>query len=171
MLREIRILKGFTLMEVILVIAILSILLGTTYLIFNPTEKIEESQQSQALSELREIGRALGFFALDNGYYPADVSRGLPTGLEPYLNAQGNWPDGPLPGSVYDYDNWSGQTCIDSAASGSIQITLREVPGRNPDQSNVWAWYYVLEGKGTPHCTNASEWDKGECINCPGFTL
>src|SRR5690606_39836552 len=103
--------------------------------------------------------------------YPADVSRNLPSGIEVYLTADENWPSGPLSGSVYDYDNWSDQTCIDPEASGSIQVTLRQIPGRNPNGSNVWAWYYVLKGKGAPHCSNATEAELGECVNCPGFEL
>lgn len=163
--------KSFTLLEVLLVTAILAILAMTVYLVVRPAETVENSQQSEALTELREIGKALQLFALDNGYYPADVARGIPAGIEAYLTADSTWPDGPIPGTVYDYDNWSGQSCIDNAANSSIQITLRNIPGRNPDGSSVWAWYYVLSGKGTPHCSNASEWNKGECVNCTGFQL
>jgi prepilin-type N-terminal cleavage/methylation domain-containing protein len=161
--------KAFTLIEILVSIAIVTILASAVVFVVRPAQKVEDSKVKQALIELKEIGKAIGFFASDNGFYPDDVSRGLPSGIEQYLTPGETWPDGPLPGSVYDYDNWSDQTCVDGAASGSVQITLREVPDRNPDGSDVWAWYYVLSGTGTAHCNSATEWDKGECINCGDF--
>lgn len=160
---------GFTLLELVISFAIIGILSVAVYVVISPWQKIERAQQLQSINELNEIGKALGFFAADNGYYPDDVNRGLPPGIEAYINPEEMWPTGPFPGSVYDYDNWSDKTCLDTEASGSIQITLREVPDRNPDGSAVWAWYYILDGKGTPHCNNSNEWKKGECVNCPGF--
>ncbi len=164
-------LHAATLVEITLAIAIMAILAGAAFITINPFNRVDEGQYSQALTELREIAKAVQVFALENGYYPADVSRGLPTGIEKYLTPDETWPNGPLDGSIYDYDNWTGQSCIDAEASGSVQITLREVPNRNPDGTDVWAWYYVIFGKGTPHCSNANEADKGECVNCPGFVL
>ncbi len=164
-------LKTFTLIEIVVAIVLVSILTAVTLTIINPSQKVDESKQKEAIIELREIAKAVQYYASDLGAYPADVSRGLPSGIEDYLRADGSWPDGPLPGSVYDYDNWSEQTCIDPNASGSIQVTLRQVPDRNPDGSDVWAWYFVLSGNGTPHCNSATEWDLGECVSCPDFEL
>lgn len=160
---------GFTVLELVISLTILAILSLAVYLAIGPRQQIERAQQLASINELNEIGKALGYYAADLGSYPPDVSRALPNGLESYINPEEEWPDGPFEGSVYDYDNWQGQTCIDSEASGSVQITLREIPDRNPDGSDVWAWYYVISGKGTPHCSNSNEWNKGECINCPGF--
>ncbi len=160
---------AFTIIELVLSMAILAILSVAIYVIIGPRQQIERAQKLASVNELNEIGKAIGFFAADTGAYPADVNRSIPPGIEAYINPEEQWPDGPFPGSVYDYDNWSDKTCIDAEASGSIQITLREVPNRNPDGSNVWAWYYVLSGKGTPHCSTANEATKGECVNCPGF--
>lgn len=162
---------SFTLIEVIVVLIIIVILATASILVFRPQTTVLHSQQTQALAELTEIAKAIQAYGLDEGHYPADVSRGLPSGIEKYLTPDESWPDGPIPGTVYDYDNWQNKTCIDNAASGTVQITLRQVPDRNPDGSNVWAWYYVLFGKGTAHCDNASEWNKGECVNCQGFEL
>lgn len=160
---------AFTLLELVVSLTILAILTTAIYAVIGPRQNIQRAQQLASINELNEIGKALGFFAADNGFYPPDVSRALPPGIEAYINPEEAWPDGPFPGSVYDYDNWTTQSCIDAEASGSIQITLRQIPNRNPDGSNVWAWYYVLSGKGTPHCSNFAEHNKGECINCPGF--
>ncbi|MCA9382365.1 prepilin-type N-terminal cleavage/methylation domain-containing protein [Candidatus Dojkabacteria bacterium] len=158
--------NGFTLIEVIIVIALLAILSGSVFLVVKPFDLIEETRYERSITELTSIGKALELWVTIEGQYPPDVNRDLPNGIERYLNTAPIWPKGPYPGSVYDYDNWTGQTCIDPAASGSVQITLRQVPGFNPDGSNVWALYYVIAGKGTPHCSNANEWNKGTCINC-----
>jgi prepilin-type N-terminal cleavage/methylation domain-containing protein len=162
---------GFTLIEVITVIAILGILIFVSVELVNPRARVEESQAKKAITELSEIAKAVQLFALDNGYYPDDVVRGLPPGIDNYITPEPLWPDGPFNGSVYDYDNWTGQNCIDPEASNSIQITLREVPGQNPDGSIVWAWYYPIFGKGSSHCNNVNEWDKGECVICEDFSI
>lgn len=158
--------EGFTLIEIIIVIALLAILSSVVFFVVKPFELIEETRYERAVTELTQIGKALELWVTIEGQYPPDVNRDLPNGIEKYLNTAPIWPKGPYPGSVYDYDNWSDQTCIDPEASGSVQITLRQVPGFNPDGSDVWALYYVIAGKGTPHCSSSSEWNKGQCINC-----
>lgn len=164
-------LVAHTLIELVIAITIIAILATVVYAIIRPPQIYEDTQYTQALTELAEIGKAIQYYAADNGAFPPDVNRGLPAGIERYLAPEQRWPVGPLEGSIYDYDNWSGKTCLDPEASGSIQITLREVPDRNPDGSNVWAWYYVLYGKGMPHCNTASEAYLGECVNCGDFEL
>lgn len=162
---------AFTLIEMVIGMAILAILLTVVTVIVRPFDRIEKSAQQRAITELGEIAKAVQLFSLDEGYYPADVNRNVPPGISKYLTSEISWPEGPIPGTVYDYDNWSNQTCTDPEASGSIQITLRQIPGRNPDGSNVWAWYYPIFGKGSPHCNDANQWNKGECVSCPGFEL
>lgn len=161
--------RAFTLIEVITVISILSVLVFVGFVVLRPFDRVRDSQTQRALTELAEIAKATQLFALDYGYYPADVSRDLPAGIAEYITPEADWPEGPFPGSVYDYDNWSDQECIDPNGSYSVQITLREVPNQNPDGTDVWAWYYPIFGNGTPHCSNNNEYTKGECVICPGF--
>lgn len=158
--------KGFTLIEIVIVIAIVAILAAVVVVYLKPHELIRNARYNRATQELVQIGKALEMWEATEGELPPDVNRSLPPGIERYLNTNNDWPDGPFSGSVYDYDNWTDETCIDEEASGTVQITLREVPGYNPDGSDVWAIYYVIRGKGTPHCSNMNEWDKGHCINC-----
>lgn len=158
--------NAFTLIEIILVVAIIGIISAVVIVSLKPAELMDNARYSRASQELTQIGKALEMWEATEGDLPDDVYRDLPPGIEKYLSSNDQWPTGPYSGSVYDYDNWEDETCIDEEASGTVQITLRQVPGFNPDGSDVWAIYYVIRGKGTPHCLDMNEWDKGHCINC-----
>ncbi len=54
--------KGFTLFETIIVIAILTIISVFIVVILNPAETLRKTRDSQRLSDLRTLHRALGFF-------------------------------------------------------------------------------------------------------------
>lgn len=165
--------KGFSLLEIIIVITLLAVLATVILVAIDFPRRIEESQKSRAVFEMRQLANAAEAFFIDRGYWPADVNRSLPSELQEYLPPGFSWPDGPIEGATWDYDNWTGLSCINSDADNSIQITLREIPNRNPDGSDTWAWYIPLnpDAPGAPHCNNASEYDKGECITCAGFSL
>lgn len=164
--------KSFTLVEILVVIALLAIMSVFVIVILNPSERIWRTQATEALNELTELAKAVELYTVDNGAYPADEILDIPSVLMDYVTFEDNWPTGPFPGSTYDFDNWNdGRSCVDTSAENSIQFTLRGVPRRNPDASNVWAWYVPILGNGGPHCENVSEYDKGECVTCDGFTL
>jgi competence protein ComGC len=163
--------KAFTIQEILIVAVIVAVLSTVTYAILRPQERITDAAYDQALIELKEITRAIQLYSLDNGQYPPEVSQGIDPGLAKYLTKDINWGSGPLPGTVYDYDNWIGQSCLASAANDTVQISLRNVPGRNPDGSSVWSWYAsATPGKlGAATCLDATKVGKGECANCDGF--
>jgi prepilin-type N-terminal cleavage/methylation domain-containing protein len=162
-------LKSFSLLEVMLAVAILAALAAITYVNLSPGQQTDKADKVAALNELTEAGKAVGFYAAANMSFPAEVAAGVKPGIGGFIDEDNMWPDGPFSGSVYDYDNFTGMTCVDSAASGSIQITLKNVPGRNPDGSNNWVWYYVVQGTGTPNCLSQPLSELGECINCGNF--
>lgn len=62
--------KGFTLMELIVVIAILGILLGTIVFTLNPIDQIRKGRDSQRKNDLAQIQRGLEQYYSDNGRYP-----------------------------------------------------------------------------------------------------
>lgn len=151
---------GFTLIELLVVIAIIAILAAVVLLAINPVRVIEESRTSTAKANLQQIARAAQQYSVDAGALPADTNRSIPTEFMSYLGP-GSWPAGPFPGSVYDWDNWTGQTCWDGTPGG-IQVTLRQVNGyKGKTNYNL---YLPIQGNGLPHCTSSGE--KGECINC-----
>lgn len=153
--------KGFTLVELLVVVTIVAILASILFLTFDIVGIRERSRTSTAKASLKSIGDAAYIYAADKGDWPADVYRDLPQDFIQYLSP-GAWPNGPFPGSVYDWDNWADQTCWDGSTN-IIQITLREIEDYQNEED--YTFYYVIQGVGIPHCHNAGT--RGECINCP----
>lgn len=158
---------AFTFLEILLALTIMAILGAATLAAYNPAARIYSSQKSRAVQELKEIAKAIQAYNLDNGDWPPDGARGEDPGLSDYLGDDFDWSTGPIPGTVWDYDNWTGNTCINSDADDSVQISLRNVPNRNPDGSDTWAWYIPVNPDapyGAPHCSLVDEYDAGECV-------
>ncbi len=68
-----RVTGGFTLIEVLLVIAILSILAAVVIVAINPAKQLGEAQNAQRRSDVRSILDAVHQYAIDNyGSFPSD---------------------------------------------------------------------------------------------------
>lgn len=153
--------SGFTLIEILMVAVLITVLSGTILISANPQYIINKTREVRTKAELKEIASAMILYTAKYGGFPPDVNRNLPNGLEEFLPGGVQWPIGPYPGSVYDWDNWENQTCW-NGETGIVQITLRQVPGYD---ANDWTFYYIMRGKGVPHCSNRNT--KGYCVNCP----
>ncbi len=69
--------QGFTLIEVLLVIAILAILAAVVIVAINPGKQFSEAQDAQRRSDIRSILDAVHQYAIDNqGTYPGDIPTG-----------------------------------------------------------------------------------------------
>ncbi len=66
--------KGFTLIELILVIGILSVLSIGALAILNPTAQFQKANDVRRKSDLYQVQRALEGYYDDNGRYPAPYS-------------------------------------------------------------------------------------------------
>jgi prepilin-type N-terminal cleavage/methylation domain-containing protein len=153
--------KGFTLIELIICIAIVAVLVTLLIIWINPPKMQERANYANTVSSLNQIAKAAQIYMATYGTLPLDANRDIPTEFMPYLGS-GPWPDGPFAGSVYDWDNWTDQTCWDGS-TGIIQVTLRQV--NNYKNKTDYTLYYVIQGVGVPHCSNSAT--RGECLNCP----
>ncbi len=69
--------SGFTLIEILLVIAILAILAGVVVVALNPAKQFGEAQDSQRRSDVRTILDGIQQYAIDNnGLYPDTIPIG-----------------------------------------------------------------------------------------------
>lgn len=63
--------KGFTLVELLIVISIMGILSGITLRVINPTELNKKSRDSQRIVDAKKLQTALELYFLDFRRYPA----------------------------------------------------------------------------------------------------
>ena len=175
--------KGFTIIELLLGIAIIALSVALFLIIVNPIKIMEDSKYNTAKANLNQIAKAAQMYETEAGRIPPDTNRNIPTEFMPWLGP-GVWPNGPFDGSVYDWDNWLGRTCHNGRPGGA-QVTLRDIrsfrgvkysytipdPGNPNARINInvngqphFAIYMVIYGEGIPHCSNPNV--VGICINC-----
>ncbi len=100
--------SGFTLIEIMVVLVILSSLVVFTYSYGVPKYR-NRTYYTRAISELNTMGNAMTLYIAKYNDYPADVVRDVPAGMKEFIQTDGvnnSWPDAPWPNTVYDYDNW-----------------------------------------------------------------
>lgn len=66
--------KGFTLIEVLLVVAIIAILAGIVILAINPNKQLGSSKDAQRRSDVTTILNAVYQYSLDTGSLPAGIT-------------------------------------------------------------------------------------------------
>lgn len=92
--------KGFTLVEMLIVISIIAVLAAIGLSIYQPV--VKRSRDSRRISDLKLIQSALEDFHADQLYYPQSVTPGRPLdfGTKKYLNEV---PKDPMASQIYNY--------------------------------------------------------------------
>ncbi|MCX6721366.1 MAG: prepilin-type N-terminal cleavage/methylation domain-containing protein [Candidatus Staskawiczbacteria bacterium] len=148
-------LTGFTIIELVVVIAIVSILAGI--LIPNFNNILESARVSTAGSVQRAMTKAVQMYYLDMGFYPPDVVRGWDPGLvSPCTTLSCSNPDGSAHGSysspiVTCTDCPSGwETIVATSWHGPY---LAQWPLKTP-WGGLYDYNYWPAGASRPPCVN-----------------
>jgi len=102
--------RGFTLVEMLIVLAVLGVLATAILLTLNPIEQLHKANDAKRKTDLSQVKRALDLYYDDNGRYPAssvdfkivNVATTLNWGSawQPYMNAL---PKDPKSSNTYEY--------------------------------------------------------------------
>ena len=66
--------KGFTLLEILLVVGIIAILAGIVIVAINPSKQLAMVRNSQRKSDIKQVANAITQFYIDHSYYPASTT-------------------------------------------------------------------------------------------------
>jgi prepilin-type N-terminal cleavage/methylation domain-containing protein len=69
--------KGFTLLEILLVIATIGILAAIVIIAINPNKQLAQARDAQRRSDINTIYKASEQYLIDNGIYPSSVNSNL----------------------------------------------------------------------------------------------
>jgi prepilin-type N-terminal cleavage/methylation domain-containing protein len=177
--------KGFTLVEIVVVIMVIGVLATLVYSLIIPHWR-ERAYYSRSLAELNTMANGLNLYVAKHNEYPADEARNIPGGIKEFIQSQqGNdtWPNAPYPGSVYDYENWPPDA---NGPEQTYQISIRFCDAGDDatckaaakkylsnyvsdDVLNNWtsssAMYYCIKGSCRSHQSQPLNYP-GYCINC-----
>lgn len=102
--------QGFTLVEMIIVLAVLGVLATAVLVTLNPIDQLHKANDAKRKSDLAQVKRALDLYYNDNGNYPPSsvdfkiVNAGTTltwgSAWQPYMN---NLPKDPTATNSYEY--------------------------------------------------------------------
>lgn len=115
--------NGFTLVELLIVMGVLGIIIGSVFFTLNPLEQIQKSRDAQRKNDLAQIQRALETFYNDYGRYPENttdykIDEDLTVGI-----SELNWGDSWAPYiTTLPQDPASGRRFVYSADSQTYRL-------------------------------------------------
>jgi len=134
--------KGFTLIELVIVISILAILATVVVLVLNPAELLAQARDSQRMSDLSSIKSAIAL------YLATATSPTVETG--PTCTATGC---GASPNSPFGSETVTTSTAVDG--NGWVKVNLTGTSGESPlatlplDPTNSGSYFYAYKGENT----------------------
>lgn len=131
--------KGFTLLELLIVIGILAILSTTMVLVINPAEMLRKARDSQRISDLNTLKTAIAMYLTDV------PSASLSNGSYAYNHSGVTIPAGPCAGYTFTHSSTSQAI----TGIGWIPINFASITGGSPigsepiDPNPATGRYYV----------------------------
>jgi len=131
--------RGFTLVELLIVIVIIGILAGSMLLVFGSTT--DKAKATKVVSNLRSLKAAALMYYADNNQWPAD---GSATTLEPYMDRPVESDDVV---TKYELTTVSGDKCLYATVSDDdIQEILVDMAGESGLYDNDLTTQYSGNG-------------------------
>ncbi|MEW5805291.1 MAG: type II secretion system protein [Patescibacteria group bacterium] len=120
--------KGFTLLELLIVIAILAILASVTFVALNPAELLKKSRDSQRLADLASVKTAINYY-IANTTTPilGDDSAGVGC-----VDNSTDYTYSAVSGVAYTNTTNKGNTSQQIGSSGWITVRLDHLTGGSP---------------------------------------
>ena len=120
--------KGFTLLEILLVVAIIAILAGIVIVAINPAKQLGNARDAQRKSDINTIYKAANQYVIDHGVFPSSIT----TTLTPICDTGGN-----TPGTI---------TCTDTIDLSALVPTYVNAIPRDPQASTTAGYSIVRSG-------------------------
>jgi type II secretory pathway pseudopilin PulG len=157
---------SFTLLELLLVLGILGILGGITFVVLNPQELIAEARDSTRLANLRTVNQALFTYTTqmgDPGGNPDFIYISLPDATITCDTFLPTLPTLPIP---YEYRCSTSVNYRKTDGTGWIPVALTSMPGGSPipnlpiDPENNSSFFYSYISGGSYELTSLLESEK-----------
>ena len=134
--------KGFTLIELIIVIAIIAILAGAIITAINPAKKTNQAKDSSIKSDIAEISNAMQTYYTAKGttgtaYYPHQVVDLTPAGTPPEQELKSE----PKINGITSYSmKITPSDCTTGGATKCTDIAVYATVNDPATAGNVWCW-------------------------------
>jgi len=149
--------RGFTLLELLIVIAIIAVLSSVTVVVINPTEQLRKARVSRAASNLRSIQTAINRYFLDNGKYPCFDHNWDDTREKDWAKSYIIWPKTPW-GTRFHWEHGSGFTF--SISMESVPLADAQLMDQRVDDNNLTTG--ILKNVGTMGPGDAIRYEFGD---------
>lgn len=146
--------KGFSLIELLVVVALLGVVAGVVLLALNPLTIQKRSRDARRKADLEAIRQALELYRADNGEYPA--SSFMTDSLQPQP-----W----IAGLVPDYIS---ELPVDPINNGAYRYTYLSITACGVNAGDEYLLYAALESDSS---SSAYSYNYGSCTGTTSYYL
>lgn len=167
--------KGFTLIELIVVIAVLSILMFGIILVINPLGQFQKARDAQRKSDLRQVQHIIEQYYNDNGSYPVISQFGGNTCLS--FSNWGCWSDPSSVSFIFGQNNTSyiKKLPTDPRSNDTGNCSELNAYGYYSPDGTIYYLFTKLENLSDPDVQNGAshsvyDSDGSQILNAAGST-